>query len=132
MFDQTALQVSTNLRNGPSQWLSEAVATFGLLTAILATLRWRPDAMPYAVGLYITTGYWFTASTFANPAVTIARSFTDSFSGIAPQHMPTFIAAQLVGGVLAAPVFGRLLAPSARKTTSPRAETTTEEETSVT
>ncbi len=125
MFDLDFLQVSGKLRTGPSQWLSEAVATFGLLTAILATLRWRAEAVPYAVGLYITAGYWFTASTsFANPAVTIARSFTDTFSGITPSHMPAFIAAQLVGAVLAALVFGWLLVCKSADRVASKAETT--------
>ncbi len=125
MFDLNFLQVSGKLRTGPGQWLSEAVATFGLLTAILATLRWRAEAVPYAVGLYITAGYWFTASTsFANPAVTIARSFTDTFSGIAPTHMPGFIAAQLAGAVLAALVFGWLLVPKAAAKAASKARTT--------
>ncbi len=89
MFDLAVFQVSTNLRSSGGQWLSEAVATFGLLAAILTTLRWRPDAVAFAVGLYISAGYWFTASTsFANPAVTVARSFTDTFSGILPAHAP--------------------------------------------
>ena len=102
MFEQSLLQLSTNVRTGPAQWFSEGVATFGLVLTILGTLRWRPEAVPFAVGLFITAGYWFTASTsFANPAVTIARSFTDTFSGILPAHAPGFILAQLVGAVLA-------------------------------
>ena len=85
MFDLPVVQISETVRAGPAQMLSEAVATFGLLAAIFGTLRWRPDAVPYVVGLFITAGYWFTASTsFANPAVTIARAFTNTFSGIAP------------------------------------------------
>lgn len=125
MFDLDPVQVSSKLRTGPSQWLSEAVATFGLLTAILATLRWRAEAVPYAVGLYITAGYWFTASTsFANPAVTIARSFTDTFSGIDPTHMPLFILAQLAGAVLAALVFAWLLVPEAASEAESKAEPT--------
>ena len=111
MFEEVALQISGNTRTGPAQWLSEVVATFGLLAAIFGTLRWRPEAVPFAVGLYITAAYWFTASTsFANPAVTIARSFTDTFSGIAPGHAPAFIVAQILGALLASATFGWLLA----------------------
>lgn len=106
MFDVELLQASVRSRTGIGQWISEAVATFGLLMAILGCLRHRPEAIPYAVGLYITAGYWFTASTsFANPAVTIARSMTDSFSGIHGGDVPLFIAAQLVGAFLAFFVF---------------------------
>lgn len=102
MFDQPVWQFSTNARSGAGQWLAEAVATFGLVATILAVSRFRSEALPYAVGLYITAGYWFTASTsFANPAVTIARSFTDTFSGIQPEHAPGFILAQLLGAVIA-------------------------------
>ena len=102
MFDEGLLQFSQNMRTGPSQWFSESVATFGLVFVILATLRARADAVAAAVGLYITAAYWFTASTsFANPAVTIARSFTDTFSGIRPLDMPLFIAAQIVGAFVA-------------------------------
>ena len=89
MFDQTVLQYSATLRTGPAQWWAEVVASFGLVFTILGGLRHRPDAIPALVALYITGAYWFTASTsFANPAVTIARSFTDRFAGIAPAHMP--------------------------------------------
>lgn len=106
MFDMELMQASVKVRTGPGQWISEAVATFGLLSAILGCVRHRPDAVPYAVGLFITAGYWFTASTsFANPAVTIARSMTDSFSGILASDVPAFIAAQLVGAFLAYFVF---------------------------
>ena len=112
MFEAAVLQVSLNARTGGAQWFSEAVATFGLVATILGTLRWRPEAVPYAVGLFITAGYWFTASTsFANPAVTIARSFTDTFSGIAPAHAPAFILAQFVGAILATGLFAWLLSP---------------------
>ena len=105
MFEEVIMQFSTKSRTGLSQWFSEGVATFGLVMTILGTLRWRPDRVPYAVGLFITAGYWFTASTsFANPAVTIARAFTDTFSGIHPPHVPAFIVAQLVGALLAAGV----------------------------
>ncbi|MEQ8736910.1 MAG: MIP/aquaporin family protein [Rhodospirillaceae bacterium] len=102
MFDLSLLQTSTKVRTGSSQWLSEGVATFGLLATILGCVRWRPEAVPYAVGLFITAGYWFTASTsFANPAVTIARSFTNTFAGILPGNVIAFIAAQLLGAALA-------------------------------
>ena len=110
MFDLSILQVSEKIRTGPAQWWSEIVATFGLVATILATLRARPDAVPTAVGLYITAAYWFTASTsFANPAVTIARSFTDTFSGIRPGDAPAFIIAEFVGAALAVAVFAWLL-----------------------
>lgn len=110
MFEQRLFQIGTIERTGGAQWLAEVVATFGLVAAILGTLRWRPEAVPFAVGLYITAGYWFVASTsFANPAVTVARSFTDTFSGITPAHMPAFIVAQFVGAGLAAALFGWLL-----------------------
>lgn len=102
MFDLSALQISTNARTGISQWLAEAVATFGLLSTIFVVLKHRAEAVPMAVGLYITAGYWFTASTsFANPAVTIAREFTNTFSGIAPADVPGFVIAQLIGAVMA-------------------------------
>ena len=94
--------------------MATAVATFGLVATILFTLRWRSEVVAYTVGLYITAAYWFTASTsFANPAVTIARSFTDSFSGIAPAHVPAFIAAQCVGAALAVALAAWLLRPKA-------------------
>ncbi|MDK2755050.1 MAG: aquaporin family protein, partial [Gammaproteobacteria bacterium] len=89
MFAQEIFQLSSHVRTGGAQWFSEGVATFGLVATILGTLRWRPEAVAYMVGLYITAAYWFTASTsFANPAVTIARSLTDTFSGIYPAHAP--------------------------------------------
>jgi glycerol uptake facilitator-like aquaporin len=116
MFDLPLLQLSESVRTGPAQWLSEWVATFGLVATILATLRYRPEAVAYAVGLFITSGYWFTASTsFANPAVTIARSFTDTFSGIAPENALGFIVAQLAGAAVAASFFGWLLAPPEKR-----------------
>jgi len=108
MFDQPVFQVSAHLRTGLGQWVSEAVATFGLVTTILFC-RQAGANVAYAVGLYITAAYWFTASTsFANPAVTIARSLTSTFSGIYPSHAPGFIAAQLVGAALAALFFAVL------------------------
>ena len=100
MFELPVWQVSDHVRAGPGQWLSEAVAAFGLVVAILGAVRWRPDQVAAIVGLYITAAYWFTASTsFANPAVTIARGLTDSFAGIAPASVPAFIAAQFLGAL---------------------------------
>src|SRR5580692_6230235 len=97
------------VRTGPGQWLAEAVATFGLVLTIFGCVARSPAAVPYAVGLYITSAYWFTASTsFANPAVTIARSLSDTFAGIAPADVLAFIAAQLVG-MLGAVALGRWL-----------------------
>ena len=117
MFEEILLQTSTNIRTGPAQWLSEGVATFGLVATILGTLRWRPEAVPTAVGLYITAAYWFTASTsFANPAVTIARSLTDTFSGIAPENAPGFILMQFVGAAVATGLMAWLLRPSSSDT----------------
>ena len=102
MFEEPAWQLSSKIRTGGAQWFSEGVATFGLVFTILATLRARPAAVPMAVGLYITAAYWFTASTsFANPAVTVARSLTDTFSGILPAHAPLFILSQFAGAVIA-------------------------------
>jgi glycerol uptake facilitator-like aquaporin len=110
MFAEPILQVSTKLRDGPAQGFAEFVATFGLIAAILGSIRFRSDATPMIVGLYITSAYWFTASTsFANPAVTIARSMSNTFAGIAPTSAPTFIIAQLVGAVTASVLFGWLL-----------------------
>jgi glycerol uptake facilitator-like aquaporin len=109
MFDMPVWQISTHVRSGPGQWLAEAVATFGLLLTIFGCLARTPAAVPYAVGLYITSAYWFTASTsFANPAVTIARSLSDTFAGIAPGGVLGFIAAQLAG-MLAAVATARWL-----------------------
>ena len=112
MFAEPLMQVSTKLRDGSAQAFSECVATFGLIAAILGTQRFRPGTTPLAVGLYITAAYWFTASTsFANPAVTIARSLTSSFSGIAPSSAPAFILAQFTGAIVAAGCFKLLLVP---------------------
>lgn len=106
MFDLQVLQSASNVRTGWSQWLAEGVATFGLLLTIYGCIRFRPKAVAAAVGLYITAGYWFTASTsFANPAVTIGRLFTDTFSGIRPVDAPGFIVAQLIGAVVATTLF---------------------------
>ena len=100
--NEPAPQVSLTIRFGPGQWLSEAVATFGLLLTIFGCLASAPASVPYAVGLYITAAYWFTASTsFANPAVTVARSLSDTFAGIAPAGVPAFIVAQLAGTLAA-------------------------------
>jgi glycerol uptake facilitator-like aquaporin len=102
MFELPLLQISATQRAGGGQWLAESVATFGLLLTIFGCLARNPAAIPYAVGLYITSAYWFTASTsFANPAVTIARSLSDTFSGIAPSGVAAFIAAQLAGAAMA-------------------------------
>lgn len=113
MFELPALQLATHVRTGAAQWLSEAVATFGLVAVILGGLQARPQAIPALVGLYITAAYWFTASTsFANPAVTIARALTDTFSGIRPLDAPAFIIAQLAGALLALVLAGWLFKPS--------------------
>jgi glycerol uptake facilitator-like aquaporin len=110
MFAEPVLQVSTKLRDGPSQAFAEFVATFGLVGAILGSIRFRPDATPMIVGLYITSAYWFTASTsFANPAVTMARALSNTFAGIAPTSAPAFIVAQIIGAVAGAALFGWLL-----------------------
>lgn len=115
MFGEPILQISTTLRSGGAQAVSEVVATFGLVAAILATTRLRPDSTAPAVGLYITAAYWFTASTsFANPAVTLARSLSDTFAGVAPASVPAFLLAQLVGALLAAGLFGWLLKTETR------------------
>lgn len=111
MFENTLIDPSTHDRTGISQWISEFVATFGLVATILGLVRSRPEAIPYAVGLYITAAYWFTASTsFANPAVTIARGFSDTFAGINPSHVAMFIVMQLIGATAATLTFKWLLA----------------------
>ncbi len=116
MFDVELFQASAKARTGVGQWISEGVATFGLLLSILGCLRYRPEAIPFSVGLYITAGYWFTASTsFANPAVTIARSMTNSFSGILATDVAAFIAAQLVGAFLALWLFKQFPAQEERQ-----------------
>jgi glycerol uptake facilitator-like aquaporin len=110
MFAEPILQISTKLREGPAQGWSEFVATFGLIAAILGSIRFRPDATPMIVGLYITAAYWFTASTsFANPAVTVARALSNTFAGIAPSSAPIFILAQVAGAFAAATLFAWLL-----------------------
>ncbi|WP_352543382.1 MULTISPECIES: MIP/aquaporin family protein [unclassified Mesorhizobium] len=111
MFDLPLIEFSSTVRSGPGQWLAEAVAAFGLVFTILAGLRFRSDAIPWLVGLYITAAYWFTASTsFANPAVAIARGFSNTFAGIRPVDVPAFIAAELAGALLALALAGWLLA----------------------
>lgn len=112
MFDLPIWQYSLKARTGLGQWTGEAVATFGLILTIIGTVKYRPNAVAASVALYITAAYWFTSSTsFANPAITIIRSLTDSFSGIGPQDVPAFVIAQLlgatVGALLGAMLFGR-------------------------
>lgn len=107
MFEEPLLMLGATARTGIGQWTGEAVATFGLVGTILGCLRARPEAVPYAVGLFITAGYWFTSSTsFANRAVTIARSLSDTFAGIRPADAPAFIAMQFAGAALATALFG--------------------------
>ncbi len=109
MFDQSIWQISEKIRTGPSQWFSEVIATFGLVFIILGAVRVNKGAVAASVGLYITAAYWFTASTsFANPAVTIARSLSDTFAGVRPVDAPEFILAQISGGILAV-VFFRII-----------------------
>jgi glycerol uptake facilitator-like aquaporin len=103
MFDLPLFQLSVKARTGLGQWTGEFIATFGLILTILGTVRFRRDWVAPAVALYITAAYWFTSSTsFANPAITIARSLTNSFAGIAPSDVPLFIVAQLLGAAVAA------------------------------
>ena len=113
MFDMPIFEVSTKARTGIGQWTGEAIATFGLILTIIGTVRHRPHWVPASVALYITAAYWFTSSTsFANPAITIARSLSESFAGIAPANVPGFIAAQLVGAVVGLLVANALFAVS--------------------
>ena len=126
MFNEPLFMVSTTARSGAAQAFSEFIATFGLLAVIWGCSRRRSAAVPFAVAAYITSAYWFTASTsFANPAVTLARAFTDTFAGIAPPDVPAFIAAQLLGALTATALF-RWLVPSLPRTAGavvmPRAE----------
>jgi glycerol uptake facilitator-like aquaporin len=103
MFELPMLQLSVTARTGLGQWIGEAIATFGLILTILGTVRHRPEWVAPSVALYITAAYWFTSSTsFANPAITVARSLSDTFAGIAPADVPLFLAAQLLGAALAA------------------------------
>jgi len=118
MFGLDLIQIGSTARTGVGQWAGEFIATFGLIATILGCIRFKPDAVAMAVGVYITSAYWFTASTsFANPAVTIARSLSDTFAGIAPGDVPGFILAQLLGALAAAYLFGWLFArgPAAAK-----------------
>ena len=118
MFELPVLQLSTTVRTGPGQWLAEAIAAFGLLLTIFGCVARAPGAVAYAVGLYITAAYWFTASTsFANPAVTIARTFSNTFAGIRSADVAAFIAAQFVGAIAALFISRLLLSqPVARGT----------------
>ena len=103
MFDLPTLQLSVKARQGLGQWTGEAIATFGLILTILGTVRFRPQWVAATVALYITAAFWFTSSTsFANPAITVARSLSDTFAGIAPHDVPAFVTAQLLGATLAA------------------------------
>ena len=118
MFGLDLLQFGSTARTGLGQWAGEFIATFGLIATILGCVRFRPEAVATAVGLYITAAYWFTSSTsFANPAVTIARSISDTFAGIAPRDVAPFIAAELLGALAAAGLFAWLFVPVAGKTT---------------
>jgi glycerol uptake facilitator-like aquaporin len=111
MFDLPLVQASTHARTGPGPWIAEAVATFGLVTVVLGSSARTPERTPVLVGLYIVAAYWFTASTsFANPAVTLARAATDTFAGIRPTDVPAFVAAELAGALLAAAAFARWFA----------------------
>lgn len=118
MFELPLLFASQHVRTGPAQWFSEFVATFGLLAVIIGCSRSKPAAVPLAVAAYITAAYWFTSSTsFANPAVTLARAATDTFAGIRPQDAPGFILAQLAGAAAATLLFGWLYRPAPRGAT---------------
>src|SRR6516164_1182991 len=115
MFDLPPLMIGTTARSGPSQWLGEMVATFALILTTLGGLRYAAQAIPWLVGLVITAAYWFTSSTsFANPAVTLARGFTTTFAGIAINHVPAFVLAQLIGAFVAVLV-SIVLFPSAKR-----------------
>jgi glycerol uptake facilitator-like aquaporin len=116
MFALPLIELSLKARTGASQWLSESVAAFGLVAVILAGINFHRSAVPWLVGLYITAAYWFTASTsFANPAVTIARALTDTFSGIRPVDVSVFILAQIAGALAALALMGWLLKPTLGK-----------------
>ncbi|MEN3383775.1 MAG: hypothetical protein V7608_3819 [Hyphomicrobiales bacterium] len=113
MFDLAPIMIGTTARSGPAQWLAEAVATFTLVLTILGGIQYAPQSIPWLVGLTITAAYWFTASTsFANPAVTLARGFTTTFAGIAINHVPGFIVAQLIGAAAGALVASALFRPA--------------------
>ena len=119
MFDLPLWQAGVKIRSGPGQWFAEGVATFGLLLTILLTLRVKPAAVPVSVGLYIIAAYWFTASTsFANPAVTVARAFSDTFAGIRLVDVPAFVAAQLIGALCGLLLARWLLADKTNRATS--------------
>ncbi len=109
MFAEPLIQISEKLRDGPGQIFAESIAAFGLIATILGGLRFRAENVPVLVGLYITAAYWFTASTsFANPAVTLARALSDTFAGIAPASVPGFLLGQITGALVAAILFGWL------------------------
>ena len=113
MFDLPTLQLSVKARTGLGQWAGEAIATFGLILTILGTVRHGPAWVPASVALYITAAYWFTSSTsFANPAITVARSLSDTFAGIAPRDVPLFILSQLLGAGIAAMLSRWLFRPA--------------------
>jgi glycerol uptake facilitator-like aquaporin len=122
MFGLDPVQLGSTARTGVGQWIGEIIATFGLIATILGCVRFRIDALAPAVGLYITAAYWFTSSTsFANPAVTIARALSDTFAGIAPADAPAFIVAELIGAAAAAYLFGWLFAaPPATPSAKPQ------------
>lgn len=123
MFGLPLIELSSKVRTGGAQWFSEGVATFGLVAVILAEIRFEQKAVPLLVGLYITAAYWFTASTsFANPAVALARSLTNTFSGIRPVDLPGFWIAEIAGAVLALALFTWLLKPSTSSTVSSEAK----------
>ena len=116
MFGEAVFFASRHVRTGPAQWWSEFVATFGLLAVIISCSRTRPAATPFAVAAYITAAYWFTSSTsFANPAVTLARAASDTFAGIRPQDAPGFVVAQLVGAAAAVATFDWLYASDTKQ-----------------
>lgn len=120
MFDLPLVQVASKVRTGSGQWFAEGVATFGLTLTILGTLHARPNAVAVSVGLYITAAYWFTASTsFANPAVTVARAFSDTFAGIRPDDVVPFVIGQLIGAVVALAVAGWLFRGGGARQTAP-------------
>ncbi|OCJ08633.1 MIP family channel protein [Rhizobium sp. AC27/96] len=123
MFDLPLIELSSKVRSGGAQWFSEGVATFGLVATILAGIRFEQKAVPWLVGLYIMAAYWFTASTsFANPAVALARSLTNTFSGIRPVDLPGFWIAEIAGAVAALFLFTWLLQPGASSTVSSEAK----------
>ncbi|MBM7047245.1 MULTISPECIES: MIP/aquaporin family protein [Rhizobium] len=123
MFDLPLIELSSKVRTGGAQWFSEGVATFGLVATILAGIKFEQKAVPWLVGLYITAAYWFTASTsFANPAVALARSLTNTFSGVRPVDLPGFWVAEIAGAVAALILFTWLLQPSASSTVSSEAK----------